>query len=224
MMSQIHIGYTNWQQPKESKMPDVVRVPGAASAAQVPVIARSEAGADSGVVAIEAPDFNRAFNGKGLTWTVIPHLGRTLGSVVALPQGQPATGFADNVQLEYDVDLRQAGDGQVLLYLVPTLDTRGGKGLRIGVSVDNSPPQTLTFNLVPASGGARSHEERAWMDAVKDNVVTVSASFPALSAGRHSVRIWRLDDNVVLQKLVVATRPIPPSYLGPAPLSASVRK
>ncbi|UIJ47199.1 glycosyl hydrolase 115 family protein [Sphingomonas cannabina] len=223
MMSQIHIGYTNWQQPDTQKMPEVVRVPGGAPV-QVPTIGRSEAGADPGIVAIEAPGFSRTVNGKGLTWTVIPHLGRTLGSVVALPQGRPATGFGDGVRLEYDVDLRQAGDGQVLLYLVPTLDTHGGKGLRIGVSVDDGPPQTLTFNPVPAAGGARSTEERAWVEAVKDNAVTVSARFPALSAGRHRVRVWRLDDNVVLQKLVIATRPVPPSYLGPVPTAASVRK
>jgi len=29
------------------------------------------------------------------------------------------------------------------------------------------------------------------------------------------VKIWRIDDNVVLQKLVVSTVALPPSYLGP---------
>ncbi|MDQ8757089.1 hypothetical protein RCO27_12725 [Sphingosinicella sp. LHD-64] len=43
----------------------------------------------------------------------------------------------------------------------------------------------------------------------------MEARFPGVAAGRHVVRVWRLDDNVLLQKLVVTNGALAPSYLGP---------
>ena len=86
-----------------------------------------------GVIAIEAPDFTRASHGKGLQWTAIDHLGRTRGAVVALPQGLAATTPADNVRMDYVVDVERGGPATLTLYLAPTLDTSGASGVRIGV-------------------------------------------------------------------------------------------
>jgi hypothetical protein len=48
-----------------------------------------------------------------------------------------------------------------------------------------------------------------------DNARMLQASFPGVAAGAHVVKLWRLDDNVVVQKLVMGTGAIPASYLGP---------
>jgi hypothetical protein len=211
MMLQTHIGYTTWQEPKKQIMPEVRRVPGKAVA---PVFAKPYAAAKD-VIAIEAPRFARAVGGKGLEWKVIPHLGRTLGAVTAFPQGRPATDARDGVRLEYDVVLDRPGDAKVQLYLVPTLDTIGAAGVKVGVSIDDGPVQTLTSDLIPAPNAAVSPQQKAWVKAVSDNADIVEAAFSGVSAGKHTLKIWRLDDNVVLQKLVIATGPVPASYLGP---------
>jgi hypothetical protein len=213
MMLQTHIGYTTWRDPKTNIMPALVRVPGTAAA---PNFAGPTLQAD-GVVAIEAPAFSRSVGGKGLRWAVIPHLGRTEGAVIALPQGAAPTSQADAVRLEYDVALPKAGDVTLQLSLVPTLDTIGSSGLKLGVSLDDGPMQTLSFNLIPSADPAQSVEKKAWEAAVSNNAHLLSAGFATVAAGKHTVKIWRLDDNVVLQKLVIASGPIPPSYLGPQP-------
>ncbi|GAB3051337.1 glycosyl hydrolase 115 family protein [Stenotrophomonas tumulicola] len=216
MMLQTHIGYTSWQQPEEQVMPEVVRVPAAPASASVrfkPAAFRSI----PGVMAIEAPRFARRVDGAGLHWQVVPHLGRTMGAVIALPQGQPATTVEDGVRLEYDVDVGQGGDVTVQLYLVPTLDVSGGNQLRVGVSLDDGPVQVITDSLVPAPTETTLPQQRDWNKAVEDNARIVQARFPGTTAGHHVLKIWRLDDNVVLQKLVVADVPVPASYLGPAP-------
>jgi hypothetical protein len=41
--------------------------------------------------------------------------------------------------------------------------------------------------------------------------------FAGVSAGKHTIKLWRLDDNVVVQKIVASTMPIPITYLGPVP-------
>ncbi len=81
--------------------------------------------------------------------------------------------------------------------------------------------QTLTDRLVPAPTTTTTQEQRDWNKAVEDNARVLEASFPNIGAGRHVIKIRRLDDNSVLQKLVMSTGPIPPSYLGPSEAARS---
>jgi hypothetical protein len=215
MMSQTHFGYTTWQQPDQQVMPEVKRVTGDGSPR--PIAFEIDKGSvAAGLIAIEAPNFNRAVNSKGLTWTVIPRLGRTFGAVTALPQGLEATREEDEVRLEYEIAVAKAGDLTVQLYLVPTLDTTGRGSQRIGISLDDRPMQSLVIKLLPAPNATTLEEQRDWNEAVKDNAHQVKASFVDVAAGKHVIKIYRLDDNLVLQKIVASTGPIPLSYLGPS--------
>jgi len=216
MMAQTHIGYTNWQQPDRQVMPKVVRVASTGRAA--PMVFAAVDASDHGAarpIAIEAPHYTRAIGGAGLQWQVIPHLGRTLGAVTALPQGRPATTQADGVRLEYELALPAAGELPVQLYLVPTLDITGNGQRRLGVSLDDGPMRTLVDELEPAPNAATRQAQRDWNKAVEDNVRVLRTVFPRVGAGSHVLKIWRLDDNVVLQKLVLGKQEAA-SYLGPA--------
>lgn len=209
MMLQTHIGYTNWQQPEKQVMPEVKRVTGGP---RITAIDLHKVGTDAAT--IEAGDYARAVGGKGLAWRTIPHLGRTKGAVLALPQGQPATTPEDGVRLEYAVTARKPGPLAVQLILVPTLGTGADGKLRIGVSIDDGPVQLLSDLLTPAPNAADSQPKRDWNRAVEDNARTLTARFPGIAAGRHVLKVWRIDDNVVLQRIVVGTGELPGSYLG----------
>lgn len=218
MMLQTHIGYTSWQQPDRNIMPAVQRVAGSADAAEVQRQLASGTPAASKALTIDAPRFSRAVNGQGLTWTAIPNLGQGLGAVTALPQGRASTALADGVRLEYDVDTAQAGDTLLSLHMVPTLDTRNAGGIRLAVAIDEQPVQELKLNLVPTAGPELSRVEKDWAQAVKDNDFVLRASFKDLKPGRHVIKVWRLDDNAVLQKLVLA----PLASINVAPRGAAI--
>jgi hypothetical protein len=222
MMSQTHIGYTIWQQPPVDVMPEVKRVEAKGDAKPIEFGPSVPNEITANVISIEAPHFSRTVDGKGLGWKAIAHLGRTVGSVVALPQGQAPTTQADGVRVEYDVDVRQAGDLTVQVYLAPTLDTTGRNTLRFGVSVDDSAMITLIDKLRPSPSASVYQEERDWEEAVKDNARRLETSFAGVGAGKHTIKIWRLDDNVVVQKIVASTEPIPITYLGPAERATSL--
>ena len=202
MMSQTHIGYVGWQQPERQTMPEVRRQTTHASAKEIVFAAATDEAGDA--IAIEAPHYSRAVAGKGLAWAVIPHLGRALGAVTAFPQGAAPTMQQDGVRLEYDVTLEKGGDLSVHLYMVPTLDVSGEAALRIGVSIDERPMQTLTERLVPATGGLSSQPAEDWTRAVEDNTSVRQARFSNIEPGKHVIKIWRIDDNVVLQKVVAS--------------------
>lgn len=215
MMLQTHIGYTGWQQPDSNVMPAVTRVPGATPDA-ASVQRQLERGATETPrdgVTLEGPQFSRAVNGRGLTWTAIPNLGQGLGAVTALPQGRPATTLTDGVRLDYDVDLAAGGDMNLDVHMVPTLATGSAAGVRLAVGLDDLPPQELRLDLQPTAGPEVRREEKDWVRAVIDNQFRLSARFADVKPGRHVVRVWRLDDNAVLQKLVlgpVASASAPP--------------
>ena len=217
MMSQTHIGYTGWQSPPTQVMPEVTRIP-AQSVAQ-PIVFASGPVHDEAtdVIAIEAPHYTRAVNGNGLQWRTIPNLGRTLGAITAFPQGRGPTTQQDAVRVEFDMVVRRAGDLTVQLYLSPTLDTTGRGSLRIGVSIDDRPMQTLIDKLLPSPTATTLQEQRDWNQAVEDNARILQAAFHDVGAGKHTLKIWRLDDNVVIEKVVASTAPIPLTYLGPSP-------
>ena len=217
VMDQTHIGYKNWQQPDTQAMPSVERLPGATPethlsrviwvlGGEVPAKRRTYKD-DGGYVAIEAEHYARKVDGSGVHWQTIPDLGRTLSSVLTLPQAAPATEVKDGVRLEYDVTTAKVADATLNLYLAPTLDTAGKGGLRLAVAIDDRPAQTLSFNLIP--------DKPDWNAAVEDNILVLKAPFPGLAAGKHTVKIYRLDGNVVLERLVLDTGGLKPSYLGP---------
>jgi hypothetical protein len=89
------------------------------------------------------------------------------------------------------------------LHMSPTLNTSGGVDVRIGVSIDDGPMQTLAMRLTPSPDPGKTPEQIAWENAVIDNNHVLEAKFPGLSKGKHVIKIWRLDDNALLTKLVV---------------------
>jgi hypothetical protein len=203
MMDQTHIGYTNWQQPDRQVMPEVKRI---RARGPVAPIAFTPARAADPLV-IEAPAFARAVSAQGLDWRVIPHLGRTDGAVAAFPQGRDSMPGSDTAHLEYRVDLPNAGNLAVELQLVPTLDIEGRSALAIGLSLDDGPVEVLIDRLNPAPNETTTQDQRDWNAAVTHNLSVVTADFPGVEAGPHVLRVWHVDANVVLQRLVLRVVP-----------------
>ncbi|HKU91524.1 MAG TPA: glycosyl hydrolase 115 family protein [Steroidobacteraceae bacterium] len=201
MMLQTHIGYTTWQQPDKNVMPEVKRV----SPTDKPGEITFAKGVSDpfGPVTIEAAKFSKANDAAGLTWKVIPNLGGSMGAVTAFPQGRPVTSQSDGVFLEYPLGVETPGDTTIAVHLLPTLETTGGVDVRIGVSMDDGPVQTLSMRLTPSPGPPTLQEQRNWEKAVINNDFVLEAKFPALAAGKHVIKVWRVDDNALVSRLVV---------------------
>ena len=215
MMAQVHMSYVTWADPTQQTMPTIMRVGGDTPAdrlrPQIKFAPRTAPSPD--VHELEAASFYRAHTSHDLAWQPIPNLGRNAGAMVCLPQGRPATSPADQIYLEYDVEFRNAGQVTLIVQLAPTLDTFGKSGLRLGVSLDNEDVHTLTANLEATGGAQDTPDKQHWAQCVRNNVIKLTARLGAAEAGRHSIKVWRIDDNVVLEKLVVSTSDVPDTYL-----------
>ena len=199
MMAQPNIGFEDWRGPDQDVMPEVIRVAG-----DTPQAVRFSGVVEQPVMLIDATDYDRAVPAGDLEWTAIANLGQFgSGAMIATPQGRPATTLEDGMRLEYDIELATAGDVTVGVRLAPTLDTIGQKGVRFGVSLDDGPVEVLNLDLIPHCCGPERQEQVDWDAAVRDNGFTLSAAFEDVRSGAHTVKLWRLDDNIVIEHLEI---------------------
>ncbi|HVZ99163.1 MAG TPA: glycosyl hydrolase 115 family protein [Caulobacterales bacterium] len=162
----------------------------------------------NGYVSMQAMHYARAVNGGGVTWAQIPNLGPAAGAVTAFPVTAPAqTPGGDGARLEYEMHLFNAGDVQVQVTAAPSLDFRGHNGLRYAVSIDDGAPHVVDM--------AADQSQAAWNAWVAHNENTQSVTVHVAAPGHHTLKLWLIDAGVVFERIIVATRPLPPSYLGP---------
>jgi hypothetical protein len=162
----------------------------------------------NGYVSMEAEHYAKAVNSSLVHWDVIPGLGKTLSSVTTFPvTAKSETLTTASPHLQYRVYLQDSGAVKVKVYLSPTLNFHNTKGLRFAVSFDDEPPQIINL-----------HDDsslKVWEQWVSDNIIVKNSTHTLQRSGYHTLKIWRIDAGVVWQKLVIETKEIPASYLGP---------
>jgi hypothetical protein len=161
-----------------------------------------------GHVSIEAEHYTRAVAPAGRSWLRIPGFGRTLSGMTALPvTGPSSTPGPQGQRLEYAIHFFSTGTFGVDAYLAPTQKIQPGPDLRYAVSFDDETPQVVD---VHADGSLA-----AWEKTVADGVTVLRTKHVITAPGPHVLKFWPPDPAVVLEKLVVDTGGLRPSYLGP---------
>jgi hypothetical protein len=178
MMSQTHIGYTNWQQPPADVMP---AVPQPAAPEPPPLLAVMDAD---------------RFVARAGDWRIIPQLGLYGAAVAYFPVTAPARHPGGQApHLDYRFDLASAGEVALQIILSPTLDFRAQGGLRYAVSIDGGAIQTVNVNgQVSDADWRRAVIENRWLRETRHR----------LAAGLHVVHLWAVDPGLVFQRLQVA--------------------
>lgn len=171
-----------------------------------------------GHISIEAEHFAASVPAGGASWRKIEDYGRTLSSMAVFPVTAPSARPPEgSPRLDYRVRLAAAGDIRVVCYLAPSLDFVPGAGLRIGVSFDDGP--IVIADGLPHGADSRphdgTHDGKDWERSVILNVRTVETVHRIDAPGDHTLRVWMVDPTVVLQKIVLDTGGVRPSFLGP---------
>jgi hypothetical protein len=162
---------------------------------------------------MEAEHFTRNLAGSAGRWIKIPNYGHTLSSMRADgPADVSATPGTDSPCLEYRMYLFNTGKVEVQSTVGPTLNFLPDRPLRYAVSFDNEVPQVVT--IVPADFRA-GNGNREWEESVKNNGRHVKSTHIISAQGYHILKIWMIDPAVAVEKIIVNTGGVKPSYLGP---------
>jgi len=209
MMDQIHIGYRSWQEPRKSKMPDVVYVSTDSQRSKAEkVFVESD-----GYVSIEAEDFSRAVNSDRISWQVIPYLGKTKSAITTTPPNvYPKEN--EHVYVEYDIEFATTGEFDIQLLFSPTLNYNANKGLRYTIAFDDAAPQLINLN------GHYKGELGRWQS---EHIINSVTKHKIESVGKHTLRFSAKEAGLVLQKILINTGGLKPSYLGAPESKISTR-
>jgi len=161
-----------------------------------------------GYVSIEAEHFTAKHDAGALKWEKIEDYGRTLSAMTTTPSlAESVMPPAASPYLEYRMYLFTAGPAEVQAMVAPTLNFVPGRGLRFAVSFDDQPPQVVD--------ALEHNTQRDWEGSVRDSIRTIKSTHTIAAPGYHTLKIWMVDPALVLEKLVVNTGGLKPSYLGP---------
>ncbi|PUA27253.1 MAG: glycosyl hydrolase [Cellvibrio sp. 79] len=166
-----------------------------------------------GVIAIEAEHFQRQntvalANGSKLRWEKIPEHGRTRSSISVYPiTDQRFAKTGDAPYVEYDIFTLSSGEFTVQGIFAPSWPVIPEHGLRYAIAIDNEQPQVVNLTADMSS--------TTWEETARTDVRTATTTHNMNTAGAHKLRIYSLDPGVTLQKIVIDTGGLLPSYLGP---------
>ena len=198
MMDQMRIGYKSWHDSPKNILPEVNYV--SEKEKKNSKIFKE----NNGYVSIEAENFSVSNDSKRIHWEVIPDFGKTKSAITTFPQNAYPK-EDENVFVEYEIDLKSTGELTVQFLLAPTLNFNGNKGLRYEVSFDGEKPQIVNFN------GHYRGELGKWQ---AEQIIRSSTTHTILKPGIHKLRFRVLDAGIVLQKILIDTGGLKPSYLG----------
>ncbi len=168
-----------------------------------------------GFVSMEASHYTNKRDVPSALWKQMDGLGNTLAGMTVFPVTAPSVTPPENSPgLEYKIFLFHGGKIILHTTIAPTLNFVAGRGLRFAVSWDDTSPKIIT--AVPEDYSVIGTDaNRDWATTVAENARDVVSDFELSSAGEHTLKVWMVDPGVVLEKLVVDTGGLKPSYLGP---------
>lgn len=167
----------------------------------------------NGYVSIEAEHYTHAVNAEPIEWLTIPDLGRTLSGVTPVPvTAKSQIPQGDSSRLEYTIHFFTSGEVKVNAYMSPVQNFNKTKRLRYAISFDDELPQIINIHendTVPDWKYAWW-----WSQMVSDSIKITVSNHNIKEPGEHVLKFWMVEPGVVLQKIIVDTGGLKPSYLG----------
>ena len=161
----------------------------------------------NGYVSIESSHFSDLSETDEIKWQVIPDIGRTLDGIMVQPYRADEQKVGEGPSLEYSVFIRNPGKVKVYAYFSPTLNFTGGEGLKYGISFNGEKPIIVN-----------THEDESlefWERSVSNQSMVHVTEHTINQGGSQSLNFHMVSPGLVLQKIVIDTGDLMPSYLGP---------
>lgn len=153
---------------------------------------------------------------NGAQWKEIKNYGRGISSLKRFPCTGRFTNAEEAPYAEYTVKTTGKGKYTMLAYLAPSNNVDWNNvTMKYGVSVDGGKMQSI--DTISKSYIAGTWRDSLWSSGVKNGIHTKTMNLGDLSAGVHKIRIYSMDPEIVLQKLVLypAAKNPKSSYMGP---------
>ena len=169
----------------------------------------------AGYVAFEAEHYTRLTPANNVSITVLPHYGRTKSAVKL--SSSLAEGLTPETAplLEYDfytfTNTTAAKGLNVTLILTPTLNINPKLPLAYVAQIDDLPKQRRQYVI----DQPQPKFPVGWEEAVAQSAWLNTTSWGAVEAGKHTLKLWLVEANVIVQKVVLDLGGVRKSHNGP---------
>lgn len=167
-----------------------------------------------GVISIEAEHFSRNLACGTREWIRVEDYGLTLSGMraTAPANAAPAVPGKDAPCLEYPLYFFSEDSVRITLVTSPLLNFMPDRDIRLAVSFDDQDP----VYLVNVPDGFKVHwSNHLWAQTVVNQARHCTTWLRLPDTGSHTLKIWMIDPGVVVQKIMMDTGGLKPSYLGP---------
>ncbi|KAF2002039.1 glycoside hydrolase family 115 protein [Amniculicola lignicola CBS 123094] len=169
----------------------------------------------SALLSIEAEHYTRLTPAGDLSYQVLPGLGRTLSSLKLNSNTVSGLSSTTAPLLEYDfytfTKPSAAKPLNLTLILSPTLNIDPKKPLAYVAQIDDLPEQRRQYVI----DQKQPEFPVGWKFAIVKNAWENTTTWKGVEPGKHTLKIWLVEPNVVLQKLVLDLGGVRESHNGP---------
>lgn len=169
----------------------------------------------SGQVTFEAEHYTRLAAAGNLTYTTLPGYGRTLSALKLSSNLAESLSSSSAPRLEYDfytfTPTTSSKPLNLSLILSPSLNINPKKPLAYIAQIDNMPEQRRQYVI----DQKQPEFPVGWKQAVANSAWVNTTSWGAVDAGKHTLKLWLVEANVNLQKVVVDLGGVVYSHNGP---------
>ncbi len=195
-------------------------------------------GGFTGEFSIPADKYHINIPGKHAQWITLPDLGRSDACMGIFPVTAPSSKIEDAPALAYNVNLPKTGKITVCIGILPTQDIYPERGLRLAIALDNEEPLVIdarkglvdTFNEYTLENLSKSKVLKALPKAstniallakgksrrneIFDNLRWLDVELDVKEAGIHTLKVYMVDPEIVLETLVINPDNRYTSYFG----------
>lgn len=206
IMDQTHISYTTWASPDKDIMPKIAQPAAAAAAAETSGAAEpSDNKAPKGYVAIEAEHYSAATPAAGLSWNVVPYLGKFRSAIGLMPTNIETAGSSIAFDFTADGDYPSA---ELHCYWEPMLDYTLGQGIWYEVQIDDQP--AVKVDLI----NMRHEVPEGHFDQNRTIDRTTRLDLNFAKGSRHRLTLRPLSRGMLLQRVAIDFGGMKKAYLG----------
>lgn len=169
----------------------------------------------AGQVSIEAEHYTRLTPSGNLTYTLLPAYGRTLSALKLSDHLAEGLSPTSAPTLEYDfytfTSTTSAKGLNLTLILSPTLNVNPKKPLAYVAQIDDMETKRRQYVI----DQKQPDFPVGWGTAVAQNAWLNTTNWGQVSPGKHTLKLWLVEANVVLQKIVLDLGGVTYSHNGP---------
>lgn len=168
----------------------------------------------AGFISIEAEHYSKNIASGNSQWLKVEDYGLTLSGMRATaPANAPAAIPGKNAPcLEYPVFLFSKDSVEITIVTSTLLNYMPDRDIKLAVSFDDEKPSYIT-NVPDKFKVHWSNPD--WAETVVKHARHCKTTLKISKPGTHVLKVWMIDPGVMVQKILVNTGGLKPSYLGP---------